>query len=525
MTTLGALKAANGVGRERARSAAFVPQFWPEQGLSRYSLGAIIATSEASFVRFGVVAGAAQFARLLAIKHLHPGLGRQLTRVSRFKKEMRIHARVRHPNVVELVDAVEFGGESWLVLEYVDGATLGTILRQRRASGRPLEPELAAGVIAPLLRGLHAVHESKDDAGLSLGIVHGAVSPGHVMVDRDGQVKLIDFGMAKAVGDSPALGPRRAPGKYGHLSPELVLGKDVDRRSDIFSAGILLWEAIAGRSLFEDSGVSEAEGLRRVLRAPIPDLRSVRAGVSKGLSAVVSKALQRDPDQRFATAEEFALALESTVATPSPSRLAALVTSLGARHFEPSRQALAAVRHQLPTPLMLPGSSDDLDAEEDTSLALTGHFRADSLSPANVQAPSPTQGAVWRPLALALGAAALAACLVLAFRSHTARTRTPAVADTAAAAAEAHPVSSPLPSPAPTSVLAQPIAVEALPVSPTIAVQEPVPVPVRRLRGAHARLSRASSTGVGTGAARTAACSPPTFLGEDGIRHFKDQCL
>ena len=526
MTTLGAFEAAEGVGRQRRHGAAFVPQFSPEQGLSRYSLGSIIATSEASSVRFGVVAGAAQFARLLAVKQLNPAVSRQLSRVSRFKEEMRIHARVRHPNIVELVDAVEFGGESWLVMEYLDGATLGTILLHRRASGQPLEPELATGIIAPLLRGLHAVHESKDDAGLSLGIVHGAVCPRHVMVDRDGQVKLLDFGMAKAIGESPALGPRRGPGRYGHLSPELVLGDNVDRRSDLFSTGILLWEALAGRSLFEDSAVSDAEGLRRVLRSPIPALRSVRAGLPRRLSAIVSKALQRDPARRFATAEEFALALESAVAPTSPPRLAALVTSLGAPHFEPSREALAAVRHSLPPPLTQPQFSEAPDVEEETALALTGRFQADSLSPANAEATAPRLSPL-RPLAVALGAAALAASLVVAFRTHPGRPTVRAVTNSAAVAAaapETHPNSLALPHTGPVSGLVEPVVIDATPVSPLPARQDDEPSPAPRPPVGVLRRPQSSARG-GAAAPRAAACSPPTFLGEDGIHHFKAQCL
>ena len=526
MTTLGASKAADDPARKGGRSAAFVPHFWPDHGLSRYSLGSVIATSEGSVVRFAVVAGAAQFARLLVVKQLNPVVSRQPLRVSRFREEMRIHARVRHPNVVEVLDIVESGGESWLVMEHVDGATLATLSLHHRASGRPIELVLAAAIVAPLLRGLHAVHETKDDAGLSLGLVHGGVSPRHVMMDRDGQVKLIDFGMARVVGsDALPLGLRRAPGRFGHLSPELVLGEKVDRRTDVFSAGVLLWEAIAGRPLFEESGGPDADGLRRVLRATIPDLRSIRAETPKALSAVVHKALQRDPDQRFATAQEFALALESAVAPASPSRLAALVTGLGARHFEPTRQALAAVRRLLPEPLVKGPFSMDAETEEETALVLTGRFtRTDTLSPSQADVP-PSSPSVWRHIALALVAAALAASLVVGLRKQSSRPLAQTASHSLSLAADVAEGSFSAASAAPVVDSVAPISIDALPLSPPPSPNESEPVRRPRPWGGHALSNRQPRPSVIVGASLTAGCSPPTFLGEDGIRHFKEHCL
>lgn len=536
MTTPAASQAAEPVAADGGRGAAFVPHFWPEQGLSRYSLGSIISRSDGSLVRFGVVAGAAQFARLLAIKQLSPAASRQPFRVARFREEIRIHARVRHPNVVGLLDVVESGGESWLVMEHVNGATLSTVFMHRRASGRPLEVELAAGIVAPLLRGLHSVHETKDDAGLPLCIVHGAVSPQHVMVDRDGQVKLIDFGMARAVGEASPLGLRRAPGQFGHLSPELVLGERPDRRSDVFAAGILLWEAVAGRALFEQGGISDADGLRRVLRAPIPELRSGRGDVSRALSAVVHKALQRDRDQRFATAEEFALALEQAVTPASPPRLAVLVTSLGAGYFEPTRQALAAICRSLPPPLAQPGflpDAEGADTEDDTALALTGRFiHRDTLSPANANfaPPSSTRPPSWRPLMMALGAVALAASFVLAFQKHAPRAAVQLPADPfAAGATTASPAPQPVILPAGSNLEgdvphAPPISTEELPLISQPSLEDAEPSRRIERRSGPALTGRQSRAVVGA-SSRAAGCSPPTYLGDDGIRHFKEHCL
>lgn len=526
MTTPGAYNAADDVGGARRRSAAFIPHFWPEAGLSRYSLGAVIASSEGSCVRYGVVAGAGQFARLLAIKQLNSVVARQSGRVARFKAEARVHARVRHPNVVELVDVLESDSDSWLVLEHVDGVTLRMLLAHRRARKRPLEPDVAVGLLVPLLRGLHSVHEAKDDAGLALGIVHCAVSPEHVMVDRNGQVKLLDFGMARSVGESSAAWGGRVPGRFGHLSPELVIGAKVDRRSDVFAAGVLLWEALAGRPLFEAEGVSDAEGLRRVLRAPIPELRSVRAGTPKALSSLVDKALQREPAHRFATALDFALALESAVTPASPSRLAALVTALGERHFEPSRQALAAVRRLLPPSLTQSGRAEVDEPEEDTVLALTGRFtRRDTLSPASRDAPPLPRRSAWRLVVVAVAAASLAASLVVFFRRHP-RPAARVEVDTASVAESAAPHRGVAANAEPATALADAIAVDSLPLidEPATIEAAPLRAPRKAARAETARLPRARARS-SAGATRSGECEPPTFLGEDGIRHFKERCL
>jgi serine/threonine-protein kinase len=478
-------------------------------------------------VRFGVIAGAAQFARLLAIKQLNPMVSRNPAWAARFREEVRIHARVRHPNVVELVDVVEGGGESWLVMEHVDGATLGTILLHRRASGRPLELQLAVGIVSPLLRGLHGVHETRDDAGLPLCIVHGGVSPRHVMVDRDGQVKLIDFGAARAVGEPPALGPRRAPGRFGHLSPELVLGEQVDRRSDVFAAGILLWEAIAGRSLFEERGLSDADGLRRVLRAPIPDLRSIRAETPKALAAVVNRALERDRARRFATAEDFALALEAAIAPASPLRLAALMNGLSARHFEPSQRALAAVRRSLPPPLTTPGVAIESDGDEDTSLELTTRFvHGDTLAPANTELNTAARSSAGRVVALTVIVSALAVCLIVAFWRPAARAsgRVAPPSLTVNAGAALPEALAPAPLAETVDPVAEPIPVEALPLGEPPPAGEAEPSLQRRRRSGHALGGRQSRAMV-AGDVRSVSCSPPTYLGEDGIRHFKEHCL
>jgi hypothetical protein len=248
------------------------------------------------------------------------------------------------------------------------------------------------------------------------------------------------------------------------------------------------------------------------------------------LSAVVQQALERDPARRFASAEDFALALESAVVIASPSRLAPLVGGLGARHFEPSRQALAAVRRLLPPPLTNPRLVESEEAEEETALALTGHFvHAHTLVPANSDVVALPRSTLGRLGVLALAAAVLAASLVVAVRRH-ATPPAAAMAAVEAAATAVVPDLSPVAEAVPVadSPLVPEVAgpaPELIPAAP-VTVEEVEPPKRLRRRGGHAPLAaRQSRASVGSGAARPGGCSPPTYLGTDGIRHFKDHCL
>lgn len=291
--------------------------------LGRYALYEAIASGGMATVHLGRQMGAAGFARTVAIKRLHVHLARDPSFVAMFVDEARLVARIRHPNVVPTLDVANVDDELFVVMDYVHGESLAHLLKLGRKSAEPLPPELCVHVLAEALQGLHAAHEAKSERGDPLRIVHRDVSPHNVFVGADGITRVLDFGVAKALGRMQASADGEIKGKVAYASPEQLRGQPVTRTSDIYSAGIVLWEMLAGRKLFE--GEHEAAVLMAAIGAEIPPLATVAPDVSPALAAAVMRALARDPSARFATAAEMAAALEQTVPAVSTREVAAWV--------------------------------------------------------------------------------------------------------------------------------------------------------------------------------------------------------
>ncbi len=168
-----------------------------------------------------------------------------------FVDEARIVAGIRHPNVVAVQELAHEGDELFLVMEYLEGESVGGVARRLVTRGESLRRSLAAFVIAEACAGLHAAHELVDDEGLPRDLVHRDVSPQNVFVTYSGQVKVLDFGVAKAANRNTQTEAGQVKGKFAYMSPEQCLGKPLDRRSDIFGLGIVLWELSTGRRLFK----------------------------------------------------------------------------------------------------------------------------------------------------------------------------------------------------------------------------------------------------------------------------------
>lgn len=246
--------------------------------------------------------------RLVALKKPHPHLVDEPAFVAAFHREAAVAVRLRHPNVVQVLDVVEHEGVPSLVLELVEGPVLSALIRS--ALARPEVDTTAAGVaiVAAASRGLHALHELRDEAGAPLGLVHRDVSPQNVLVGRDGVTKLSDFGLAKATASGDASTTEGIlKGKVGYLSPEYIRGEPVDRRSDVFAMGVVLWEALAKKRLFRAE--REPDALGKILGMPIPELPVSPGSVE--LDKVVARALERDPRARYASATELADALDA----------------------------------------------------------------------------------------------------------------------------------------------------------------------------------------------------------------------
>jgi eukaryotic-like serine/threonine-protein kinase len=276
--------------------------------IGRYALYGEIASGGMATVHFGRLVGAVGFSRTVAIKRLHPQFAKDPDFVHMFLDEARLAARIQHPNVVNTIDVVPLDDEVFLVMEYVHGEALSKLIRSIRRRGELVPPRIAIAIIAGTLHGLHAAHEAKSERGLPLNIVHRDVSPQNILVGVDGVPRVLDFGVAKAAARATSTRDGQMKGKVAYMAPEQLRGKGVDRRTDVFAAGIVLWETLTGRRLFD--GDDPGEVLTKLLEAEIHPPSSLEASVPQELDSIVMRALSRDINQRWNSAREMAIALE-----------------------------------------------------------------------------------------------------------------------------------------------------------------------------------------------------------------------
>jgi serine/threonine-protein kinase len=242
--------------------------------------------------------------KLVAIKRILPHLARNRKFVAMFLDEARLAVYLNHANIVQVFDIARSDGDYFIVMEFVEGANLRTLLEVARSTGRPFPLEKAIYIAAEVCRGLAYAHDRSDFSGRPLKIVHRDVSPPNVLLSYEGEVKLVDFGLAKAASQIEESDPDILKGKLGYMSPEQAWGHDVDHRADVFAAGILLWEMLANRRLFR--GESDLQTLEMVRRAEVPPPSTHNDRVTPDLESAVMRALAQDPAQRYADARQFA---------------------------------------------------------------------------------------------------------------------------------------------------------------------------------------------------------------------------
>ncbi|WP_437616871.1 serine/threonine-protein kinase [Sorangium sp. So ce834] len=294
--------------------------------IGRYLLYSPIASGGMASVHLGRLVGEAGFARTVAVKRLHPQLAAAPEIAESLRDEARIVARIQHPNVVATLDLLIAEDEAFLVMDYVRGESLARLLRAARDRGAPAPIPVVASIACGALHGLHAAHEARSESGEPLGIVHRDVSPENVLVGVDGTARLLDFGIAKARGRLSTTRGGQIKGKLAYISPEQLLCGEVTRRTDVFAAGVVLWEALAGQRLFD--GVDEAAILGAVLERPIPPPSALAAHVPPALDAIVLRALERNAEGRYPTARELAIAVEDAVPLASPRAVGEWVEEL-----------------------------------------------------------------------------------------------------------------------------------------------------------------------------------------------------
>jgi len=295
----------------------------PLRVIGRYALYEPLASGGMATVHLGRLLGPVGFSRTVAIKRLHDQFTTDPEFVSSFLDEARIAARIRHPNVVPTLDVVATDGQLFLVMEYVQGESLSRLLRATKERNERVPLNVAVTIASSTLHGLHAAHEATSERGEPLHIVHRDVSPQNVMVGIDGAARVVDFGVAKAIGRLQDTREGQLKGKIAYMAPEQLKSEAVDRRCDVYAAAVVLWETLTTRRLF--TGDSDGAVLNRVLLGEVDPPSKYRSDVSRELDAIVMRGLQRDPNARWQTARDMALALEHLGAQATATQIGAWV--------------------------------------------------------------------------------------------------------------------------------------------------------------------------------------------------------
>jgi serine/threonine-protein kinase len=439
--------------------------------LGKYTLVAELARGGMGIVHLAVAHGPGGFNKLLAVKELKPELAQDQNYVHMFLEEARLAARLTHPNIVQTNEVGSEAQRHYMVMEFLDGRSLHRVARRMAdRGGLPVAAHLR--IVAESLLGLHYAHELRDFDGQQLGIVHRDVSPLNVFLTFDGQTKVIDFGIAKAVDSSLETQTGVLKGRVAYMAPEQAWGAKVDRRADIYSAGVMLWEAAAGRRLWP--GMSDVEILTRVLREGAPRLRAVCPDAPDDLQAICDRAMAKQAADRYETAAELLEDLDAHLASRDDQMTMREIGALVSGAFAEERRRMnVAIEETLVRVRTGPRSGviPTLDARSDTpsrrlvvedlSQSSTQWFsRASSRAPTGTSVSVPAATTALAPTIAKLAelrrfAPVAAACtgtllLVVVILASLLRERPPAVS------------SSPVPPAVAPLVLAQPVAREEL---------------------------------------------------------------
>jgi serine/threonine-protein kinase len=349
----------------------------------RYALCAEIASGGMATVHLARQIGAAGFSRWVAVKRAHERFSRDPEFVAMFLDEARLVARIRHPNVVQTIDVVAEHDELFIVMEYVHGESLLRIAQTAKRRDEIPAIAVTAAIVAGALHGLHDAHEARSETGEPLGIVHRDVSPHNILVGVDGVPRVLDFGVAKASQRITTTQEGQLKGKLSYMAPEQVANGVVDRRTDVYAAAVVLWEALTGAKLFQ--GGNEAAVIQSVMLSDPRPPSAYNRLVSPALDDVVMHGLHRDPSRRFATARDMALALEHATTIATASEVGAYVSTVCVATLTERKELIARIESRT--------STDNLQHAVDSLRALSSGKRSASsgaisaVKPGGVGAP------------------------------------------------------------------------------------------------------------------------------------------
>jgi len=279
----------------------------------KYLLVGELAVGGMAEVYLGVQQGLQGYLKVVTIKRMLSHLNAVGEYVTMFVDEARLGARLEHPNIVRTYEFGVHEGAYFTVMEYLPGEDVTKLLNRAVVMRQPLPLNLAVYIAMQVCSGLHFAHELTDTEGNPLGLVHRDVNPANIIITYSGEVKIIDFGVAKSATNTSTTLNGTIKGKLQYMSPEQVLGHPIDRRSDVFSMGVVLWELLTARPLF--SRENEAATLYSIMNDSIPAVRQHRPDVPRDLDAMVARALARSPSDRFESCETMLFALESFLGT------------------------------------------------------------------------------------------------------------------------------------------------------------------------------------------------------------------
>ncbi len=312
----------------------------------RYRLTSRIATGGMAEVYLGRhIDEAGNFGPMVAVKRLLPHLVKDPQIVRMFLNEARITAQITHPNVVRILDLGQVSTEPYIAMELLEGRTFADVRQKAADDGRRVPLGITLRILADACRGLDAAHRAVDEAGNPISIVHRDFTPDNIHVGVTGEVKVIDFGIAKTNTWGSGTEPGTLKGKFFYMSPEMILAKPVDHRADLFAAGVMLYEQLCGHRPF--TGLSIDEVVMRIAEGGHKPPRTFDPSVPEALEAVCMTALRKDPDQRFPSLQEFNAALEAiggSAQLSTPEEVGAYVAALFPAEKDARRQTIKRAR-------------------------------------------------------------------------------------------------------------------------------------------------------------------------------------
>jgi serine/threonine protein kinase len=352
-----------------------VPALAPPKQLGKYEVGAKIGGGGMATVYIGRATRDDGTEERVALKVIRDELAHDEQFKSMFIDEAKILAQLSHPNVIQTLEYGVTGAHRFIAMELLSGRTYSDVWDHLAVKGDKMPVWLAAWLCARVAEGLHSAHELVDDVGQSLGVIHRDVNPSNIFLTHGGEVKLIDFGLAKARVRLSKSADGIVKGKIPYLAPEQAHGKPIDRRIDVYALGATLWESVTMKRLFKRE--TDVDTLRAIREAKVPDVRELVEGFPPDLWYIIEKSLREDRDARYETADEFRKELDELIGARAPEmndELASLLTRLfpgqEARQAKWERAATSqrVPMHTMPPPAPVPvASTSMLEVAEDSS--------------------------------------------------------------------------------------------------------------------------------------------------------------